>query len=273
MTVKDTVTTEYVMDSASDAGREQLQHLQVLFDPSTKSFLSDIGVWPGARCLDVGSGSGSITRWLADHVGRAGEVVSVEIDTDQLEVPPQVEVHRHDISVGLPVDGPFDLIHARLVLMHLSKREEILRTLSDALAPGGWLVLSESPNRPQEVLAAPSADDARLADRMIEAGLTVTGRAGVDWEWANTVDRHLVDVGLRDIRGFEYCPMITGGAAGALLMSTYVTQVEALLLDTGITEDEVTRFHELMRDPEFRAWPFMRLTTFAGRKPAAEGVQ
>lgn len=158
-------TTEYIMDSASAQGRQQLHNLEVLFDRATTNFIEDLGVWPGARCLDVGSGGGSIARWLAGRVGLGGEVVAVDIDTEQLDVPSRIEVHRHDISDGLPTNGTFDFIHARFVLMHLAERERVLRTLVDALAPGGWLVLGETPDSGPRTLAAPTAGDAEFADR------------------------------------------------------------------------------------------------------------
>lgn len=267
MTTDNTTTTEYVFDSPSVQGREQLDHLQTLLDPQTIELLAGIGVWPGMRCLDLGSGNGSIARWLAERVGPAGQVVAVDIETDQLDVPPQVDVHRRDIREGLPDDGPFDLIHARLVLMHLSNRDEVLEWLVNALAPGGWLVLGETPDRPQEVLAAPSAADGELARRVIDHGLRVVQDEGVSLEWAYEVESRFVAAGLTEVRGTEYCPMVSGGDAGALLMGTYVAQAKPLLLRAGLTEDELFRYHMLMRDPRFRAWPFLRLVTTAGRKP------
>ncbi|GGB42998.1 methyltransferase [Flexivirga endophytica] len=273
MTTSDTTTTEYVFDSPSVQGRQQLNHLQTLLDPITTGVLDDIGVWPGNRCLDLGSGGGSIARWLADRVGPTGQVVAVDLDTEQIDVPSRVQVHGHDIRDGLPVDGPFDLIHARLVLMHLPNREGILRDLVDALAPGGWLVLGETPDRPQEVLAAPTAADAELADRVLRTGLRVVSAAGVALDWAYAVEQRMAAAGLVSIRGNEYSPMVTGSDAGALLMGTYVAQVKPLLLDAGLTEDELFRYHALMRDPRFRAWPFLRLVTTAGRKRAGDAEQ
>lgn len=67
--------------------------------------------------------------------------------------------------------------------------------------------------------------------------------------------------------------MITGGQAGALLMSNYVRQITPLLYAGGVTDAELDRFYALMRDTRFRAWPFLRLVMTAGRKPIDSGVQ
>ena len=274
MTTDDTLISGYVMDSASTQGRQQLHNLEVLFDRATTNFLDDLGVWPGARCLDVGSGGGSIARWLAGRVGLGGEVVAVDIDTEQLDVPSRIEVHRHDISDGLPTNGTFDFIHARFVLMHLAERERVLRTLVDALAPGGWLVLGETPDSGPRALAAPTAGDAEFADRLVRMAIEIVRQnSDVDWNWAYTAESRMAEAGLLGIRGFEHRPMITGGQAGGLLMSNYLRQITPLLVAGGVTEAELDRFYALMRDPRFRAWPFLRLVMTAGRKPIDSEVQ
>jgi SAM-dependent methyltransferase len=56
---------------------------------------------------------------------------------------PNLEVRRHDIVTDPLPEAAFDLIHARLVLIHLPQREEVLSRLVAALKPGGWLVDEE----------------------------------------------------------------------------------------------------------------------------------
>lgn len=261
-------TTDYIFHSPSEQGRQQVDHLTTVFDPITTDFLEHLGPWSGARCLELGAGSGSIATWLAGRVGPHGQVVAVDKDTEQVDVPAQVDVYRHDIREGLPADGPFDLIHARLLLIHLPDRLRILHELVDALSPGGWLVVGDSPDRPQEVLAAPGAADAELADRLVHTALICAEEAGLSLDWAYEIEAQLAAAGLEDIRGSEYSPMMRGGDPCALLVSTYVAQMADRLAGVGITGAEIDRFHALMRDPEFRAWPHLRMVTTAGRKPA-----
>lgn len=264
------MTQEYVLGAAADLGREQLDHLVTLLDPHTQRFLNGVGVTPGARCLDVGAGRGSIAGWLAARVGPAGSVVAVDVNTDHLVAEPGVTVLRHDINDGVP-GGPFDLIHARLVLMHLARRREILGELAENLAPGGWLVIGESTeyaNRPQDVVTAPRPGDAALFNRVADATLNTVGRrAGMDYEWVYEVDGCLAEAGLVDIHGGGHRELTSGGETGALLTANYIRQLESSLLDVGITEAELTRFEELAADPGFRSWG-MPLLYAAGRKPA-----
>lgn len=112
--------------------------------------------------------------------------MSVDLDTTHLTDLPGVEVHRHDINDGLPVDGPFDLIHARLVLMHIARRAEVVTMLVDALAPGGWLVIGDFSARERHVLSAPADADAELFDRIQDVGHAMGVRTGVSMTWPTT---------------------------------------------------------------------------------------
>jgi hypothetical protein len=41
-------------------------------------------VGPGWRCLEVGSGGGSIAAWLCDRVGPDGSVLATDLDIEEL---------------------------------------------------------------------------------------------------------------------------------------------------------------------------------------------
>jgi SAM-dependent methyltransferase len=254
-------STEYIYETGSDLGGKQIAYLQRLLDPVTTAFLDEIGVEPGQRCLDLGAGGGSITRWLAERTGPAGTVVSVDIDTTRLAEQPGVEVYQHDINDGLPVDGPFDLIHARLLLTHLPRRKEIATMLAGALAPGGWLVFGEFSDRPPHVLSAPGPADATLFERVLEtAHDKLAPRVGISMAWAHEAPRHLAHAGL-ETHAQEYSTTMAGGTTGCLLFSNYARQLDARLRAEGITADELSRFHDLMVDPRFHAWFYQFVQT------------
>ena len=117
----------YAFPTGADAA-EQFDALQTVLDPLTTARLTELGIAPGARCWEAGAGGGSIARWLADRVGPAGLVVATDRDTSQLRPSGNLHVDRHDLREhSVPDGGPFDLVHARLVLLHLPQRREILR--------------------------------------------------------------------------------------------------------------------------------------------------
>lgn len=264
------MTSEYVFDSASELGGGQLNRLQTLFDATTQECLESVGVAAGKRCLDIGAGGGSIAHWLAARAGATGSVVAVDIEIDRLEAGPGVTVLRHDINDGVPCGGPFDLIHARLVLMHLVRRAEILESLVDALAPGGWLVLGDLTDRLPRVLSAPTPDDAELFDRVIDTGMNVLApRVNMSVQWAGETGDRMRAAGLTDVGRRTIRPVADGGTAGGLLFGNYMRQVEPMLLEVGLTAAELRRFHELTLDPRVRAG-FYELAYTLGQKPGEE---
>src|SRR5437588_12538585 len=86
----------YLVPNSWDHARKRLELLEGCFDPGTIRRLEATGVRPGWRCLEVGGGGGSITRWLCERVGVLGRVTVVDIDTRFLEELdyPNLEVRR-----------------------------------------------------------------------------------------------------------------------------------------------------------------------------------
>src|SRR5262249_9244392 len=130
--------------SAKDESR-RLELLEHRLDPLTKRRIQGVGLGEGARCLEIGGGRGSITRWLSDVVGPAGRVVATDLQIgflSEMDVA-NVEVLWHDVRTGTFPPGSFDLIHTRAVLMHISPSVDLLHRMVTWLAPGGWVVLEE----------------------------------------------------------------------------------------------------------------------------------
>jgi len=131
------------------AGREaaesdRLGLLERIFDPLSRKRRSM--VQPGWRCIEVGAGQGSMAAWLAEQVGPAGRVVATDIDVTYLRrlAAPNLEIVQHDIVTD-PVEvlgaSSFDLVCSRLMLFHLTGRQEAaVRQMARCLRPGGWLI-------------------------------------------------------------------------------------------------------------------------------------
>jgi SAM-dependent methyltransferase len=131
----------YALDNSSREAPARFDALSGIYDRDTIRHLQDRGVGECWRCLEVGGG-GSITAWLANRVGPTGGVLVTDIDPRFLEPlsAQNVEVREHNIVTDPLPEAAFDLIHARLVLIHLPEREKVLARLVSALKPGGWLV-------------------------------------------------------------------------------------------------------------------------------------
>jgi ubiquinone/menaquinone biosynthesis C-methylase UbiE len=131
-------------ESAEAEVAERLASLDALYNFRTFRFLETAGIGPGWHCLEVGGGSGAVAAWMADRVGPSGYVLVTDIDPRFIERsayrrPAHLELRRHDIGTDPLPEQAFDLIHARLVLMHVPQRQQALARQVAALKPrGGW---------------------------------------------------------------------------------------------------------------------------------------
>lgn len=258
---------EYLLDSGTDLGLEQLQCLELLLDDHTTRALTATGIRSGQHCLEIGAGTGSIARWMADRVRPEGSVLAIDLETSRMTGGPGLEVRQHDLNSGAPTGGPFDLIHGRLVLMHLRRRREIVRELIDTLVPGGWLVLGEFLGPSFDPIAAPSRADADLFHRVVEVTINDLGRpGGISYEWAHEVDAVLIEEGMVNVHTERRIESTSGGETGGILFANYIRQVAPLLIGAGISESELQRFYALTLTPAFRAWMFEH-TIVRAQKP------
>jgi SAM-dependent methyltransferase len=122
--------------------RRLLELLAETLDPFSCRRLEQAGADPDARCLEIGAGTGSIAHWLANHLAPTGQVIATDLDPSLIAPHQRITTLPHDISRD-QLPGRFDLIHARLVLAHLPDRHHILGKLSEALNPGGALIIEE----------------------------------------------------------------------------------------------------------------------------------
>jgi len=159
------------------------------FDPWSVTVLDRVGVWPGSRCLELGAGSGAITRWLRDRVGPEGSVESADLD-DELEA------------------GRYDLIHCRSLLHQLGPGAvDAVRAMTAALVPGGLLIAEDPFTDP--VLTSRSRDWIAMWRAFHDAV------PDADYSWAWRLPGTLEDAGLVDIAGLVHADVIRGAGAHA----------------------------------------------------------
>lgn len=127
--------------------RARLAALEMALDPGTVEHLSTLRLEPGAQCLEVGAGGGSIAAWLCERVGPSGRVVASDVQTKFLAALtyPQLQVMHHDIGTDPLPETEFDLAHVRWTLFWLSPshRATAIEKMVASLEPGGLLVAEE----------------------------------------------------------------------------------------------------------------------------------
>ena len=229
----------YVFDNAWHEARQRLSLLEQCLDPSTVRRIKGLGIADGWHCLEVGAGGGSVARWLCSQVGETGQVVAIDIDTRFLDAMPEtnLEVRRHNlISDSLPQNS-FDLIHTRMVLMHIPSREQILPQLISALKPGGWLLLEEADIYP--VLATASGSYGQVWTAFMQSMI----RLGIAPEWPRQLPQLLAERGLAEVGAEGDITIFPGDSPMAKFWGLTWTQVREQIRAASV--DDETLNHAL----------------------------
>jgi SAM-dependent methyltransferase len=239
----------YVFDNSAIQAESRLSALAAIFDPGTIRHIADIGVADGWRCLEVGAGSGSIASWLCDRVGFEGRVVATDLDTRFLELLPHgnLEVWRHDIAADPLPEAEFDLVHARLVLVHLPDRDQVLRRMAAALKPGGWLLAEEFDALSLQPDSAVSPTEKPL--KSFSAMQAVMSDHGVDSSFGRRLAAHIRGCGLLDVAAEGRLFMVQGRSAGIDLLRNSMQQLRSEMIMSGqINEAEFAHDMDLLDD-------------------------
>ena len=248
--------TSYIFDNAAE--REAAQRflsLESLHHPHTTRHLLATGVGRGWQCLEIGGGSGSIGRWLADQVGAEGHVLMTDIDPRFLANSDRanLEVRRHDVSTDPLPEGAFDLIHTRLVLIHVPQREAVLARLVGALKPGGWLVVEDyDPVIVDRAFPVVNGEHVATVQKCLLALRSVMEMHGVDVGWGRSLYRRFVAAGLESVGMEGHIDLRPGGSPGARLDRANFLQVRDEVLREGlVTSEEMDQMLSLLEDPGF----------------------
>jgi ubiquinone/menaquinone biosynthesis C-methylase UbiE len=145
----------------SEIARLEIQ--ATLFEPLTKQTLLNAGLNKGMSCIDIGCGSGSVSRLMARIVGKTGRVVGVDIDDRYLQYCSRnigsnqnIEFIRDDICKSrLDSKERFDIVYSRFMFQHLRDRREAVRSMKRLVRKGGKVMIQELDHAPGSWLCYP----------------------------------------------------------------------------------------------------------------------
>jgi SAM-dependent methyltransferase len=231
------MSDRYLLDNARAEAGERFTWLAALFDGVTRTHVDRLGATAGWRCWEVGAGGPSVPAALADTVGPTGHVLATDLDPSWLDTGQGYEVRRHDIVADPPPQpGTFDLVHARLVLVHLPDRARALETMVAALRPGGWLLVEDADTELQPLACLDEVGPAQQrANRLRRAVRELMTRRGANLRFGRTLPRALRAAGLVEVAAAGYFPV--GGVACDRLEAATVRMVRAELRAAGLADD------------------------------------
>jgi len=258
--------TPYLLDNAQVQAARRMQILARLFDAPTQRALTAVGAREGWHCLEVGGGGGTIARWLAERVTPGGTVLCTDLDPRHVASPvlPNLRVERHDIVRDELPAARFDLIHARLVLLHIPERAAVLERLVGALKPGGWIVIEDfdALSMPPDSSAMPCELQLAAADAMRR----YMDRGGVDARFGRSLYGRFRALGLAQIGAEGRVLMFDRDNGGAALMRVNFEQVGDQLVAAGFISAEQLRADIARLDTADYVAPSPVMWTVVGRK-------
>jgi SAM-dependent methyltransferase len=247
-----------------DMETERIRLLARVFDPDSRELVESAGLRPGMRCLDLGAGWGSMTRWLAEQVA-PGEVIALDRSPALVQRNadlPNVTVIEADITApetaALIEPGSLDLIHVRALLGSLAEPMVVLERLYGWLAPGGVLVMSDMWLSP---FCGTMGETVVRVFRVATDFMAKT--VGNDLEWPPRLPERLAAVGLERVGMHVSAPVLSAGSDLAESVLLAVLQLRPLLVPAGaVTDDEIDKAVADLRRPGVVGAPEVMLTAW-----------
>ena len=248
---------------------ERLRMQARVWEAATARLLDQVGLGPGASCLDAGCGPGETMRAMAERVGPAGRVLGIDVDPAlgamtlamlQDAGHRQCAFQAHDLVADEPLPGgPFDLVYARLLLFHLPQRVYVLARLWDAVAPGGHLLVQDYDLR--NVSTLPELDWGEELFRVITGAF---GAVGADVSAGVRLPQLFVQAGVGVPDGTDVAgriePLATGRAimAGTLRSLLPTALAHGVTTEPGATQVLASIERDATRFPDYQVlWPLL----------------
>ena len=229
---------------------------------------------PGLAVLDVGCGTGAITRGIAEAVGPHGRAVGVDVNAGMIEKAraahrgvPALSFAVADVH-ALPAGG-FDIVTAARVLQWLAEPAAALRRMAEAAKPGGRVVVLDF-NHEKAVWKPEPPESMR---RFYLAFLRWRATAGMDNGIADHLPEMFARVGLHEIVTTEQHET-TRRADGdfetraGIWASVAATRGHQMVADGAVSESE-----RRSAEVDYRAWLRAGAESHTMYLRAVEGVR
>lgn len=265
-----TTDSGYLLANAARQSSDRFAALSAVFNHVTFTHLDAIGIGPGWRCWEVGAGGPSVPDWMAQRAGPSGRVVATDIDTTWLQAAsPGIDVRTHDVASEPPPDDDFDVVHARLVLVHLPRRAQALANMVRSLRPGGWLIVEDFDTALITDACLDATNDAqRRANRLRHGFVNLLAARGVDLAYGRKLPHILRGAGLAPVLADAWFPLTH--PATRQLEAANIAQVAAGLIDAGLaSRHEIDAHLAALAQGDTLDLITPPLITVRGQKPVA----
>lgn len=256
----------------TSAEYQRLRAQAMVWEASTLRALQAIGIREGMNCLDAGCGPGEVMRLLGTMVGPTGHVTGIDIDARLGEeslgilkatVGNQFSFQAFDLETqsNFP-NAPYDLVYARLTLIHLKDPVSALQKLWDCVKPGGTLLIQDYDMSYTQMYPATWAFDEfkHVLTGTFEAG-------GKDYRIGSRMPYLFVEAGIGAPTGTDVYGIIASLQRTYPMLLAVYQSLLPIALKVGITSEEqskrfLTEMPQLANSGAYYTggWPLMIAT-------------
>lgn len=233
----------YALSRSSDEMRRLVKQSQV-WEGCTRRALATVGLAAGQHALDAGCGPGEVMRLMAERVGPEGRVTGLDIDgrigreaIARLAATGGPAVH-HFIEADLTTLGdvpgaPFDLVFARLIVIHMAAPLQLMQRLWSWVKPGGRLLLMDYDTSGARGVPGNEAVDRGM--RMINEAF---GRVGRNVQTGVCIPSMLMAAGIGRADGCEISSLVTPMAPACEMVGSVLSSLRPVILQTRLAPEE-----------------------------------
>ena len=231
----------------------RLEMQATLFEPLTKHTLLNAGLKKGMSCIDIGCGSGSVTRLMADTVGETGRVVGVDIDdryllycTRNINSRQNIEFIHDDICKSR-LDGKerFDLVYSRFTFHHLANGREAVRSMKRMTKNGGTVMIQDLDHAPGSWMCYP---ESKVVDTLRKVYVALIKKGGGDPLAGRKLYKLLIDESFSaNVECYSPC-ILMGHEPYSSLGWQLAESIKPQILEHGLqSEQEYVKMYEGLR--------------------------
>ncbi len=210
----------------------------------------------GSSVLDVGCGSGEITRGIIDLVGESGLVVGIDTSAHLIGLANQnfstiknLSFEVADIS-SYPSDRKYDVVTSARVLQWLSNPEEVLIRMRHLLKNGGCLTILDYNHEKIEF----DPEIPRGMKKLYDAFLKWRGDSGMDNQVADHLEEQFIRMGLKNIV-VEDRSEVSAAGTGSFLDEISIWQKVAETRGIQLVQDQyITEAERQLAIAEYQDW-------------------
>jgi 2-polyprenyl-3-methyl-5-hydroxy-6-metoxy-1,4-benzoquinol methylase len=235
------VGDKYVLPTGRD-DTARLDVIHTVYGAVSENGLEAASIGAAARAVDIGCGSGTVSRWMAAKMGPSGRVDAIDIAREQIDVArsaeAQVEASPIHFQVGsayepgLP-ESAFDVVFCRLVLCHLKEPHKAVEQMATLLRPGGRLVLVDMDLRDLFTMP-PSASYTAFLDECV---IPYEAKIGVDYSVGLRLLQLAMEAGLKVDHVVTDQPIFRDGPGKHLWEKTFAVGIPRHVAEGVISEE------------------------------------